>query len=352
MSPPDREADVPAEVRAREERALVGEVGRLEAEWRALDAQVRQRRAERDRPIASLEAQRRLVATHDLRVGMRSELVDRAAGSRAQLLDAEEARQVQIVALVTMEGQLVEARAAIEVIESSKARTVAAFVADQTQKLGDAERTIDDLRERREKARARVEHSVVTAPMAGTVTALAINGIGQVVGAGEEVLRIVPDGERLELEVHVSNADIGFIRRGQAVTVKIDAFPFTRFGSIAGTVDRIARDAVADPDVQQAMASLRSLGAGGTRHAQRLVFPVVVDLDRRRRWRCPAGSGDDRRRRDQDRVAADPRIPPDPARRGLLAGLHRALIPSARSSDPFGTSCAKASPNGRRPVRP
>jgi hemolysin D len=284
LSPPEWDGDVPADVRAREEQSLGSEVGRFVTEWKALDAQRRQKVAETTRLSASVEAQKRLLATHDIRVGMRSELVDRAAGSKAHLLDAQEARQTQVVNLTSLEGQLGEARAAIDVIDAAKAQAVATFVAAQSQKLAEAERAVDELRERLEKARTRLEQTTVKAPIAGIVTALAVDGVGQVIGAGDEVMRIVPEDLRLELEAHVSNSDIGFVHVGQAVAVKIDSFPYARFGSIPGTVRRIAHDSVADPDAQASLVSPsgspRSRSSGGTRHAQNLVFPVIVELDR------------------------------------------------------------------------
>lgn len=284
LSPPQWDGDVPADVRAREEQSLGSEVGRFVTEWKALDAQRRQKVAETTRLTASVEAQKRLLTTHDIRVGMRTELVDRAAASKAQLLDAQEARQTQVVNLTSLEGQLTEARAAIDVIDAAKAQAVATFVAAQSQKLAEAERAVDELRERLEKARTRLEQTTVRAPTSGIVTALAIDGVGQVVGAGDELMRIVPEDLRLELEVHVSNSDIGFVHLGQAVAIKIDSFPYARFGSIAGTVRRIAHDSVADPDVRASLVSPtgspRSRNPGGTRHAQNLVFPVIVELDR------------------------------------------------------------------------
>lgn len=275
-------SDVTPALRDRETRVLTSEIGRLAVECRGFDAQKIQKQAEIDRLVNSIAAQKELLATHDIRVAMRTELFDRAAGSRAQVLDAEEARQTQIVALTSMEGQLTEARSALEVITMSRARSIAVFLAEQNDKLSEAERSADDLRERLEKANARLERTTITAPIAGTVTALAVNGIGQVVGAGQEALRIVPEGSRLELEAYVSNTDIGFIHVGQPVSVKIDSFPYTRFGGIEGTVKRIARDSVSDPDIQQSLtnptASPRMRSGGGTQHLQNLIFPVVVEL--------------------------------------------------------------------------
>ncbi len=274
---------IPQDVREREIRVLKGDVDRLGAQLSALDAQRIQKLAEEARLEATIAAQRELLATQDTRIGMRTELMEREVGSKAQLLDAREVRQTQMVNLRVQEGQLAEARAALDVIERNRTALKSTFIAENAQKLADTERQIEETRQRLAKARARLEQTTITAPIAGTVTALAVIGAGQVVSMGEEVMRIVPEGSRLELEVYMPNRDIGFVHMGAPAVVKIDSFPFTRFGAIEGKVVRVARDAVASSDVEQSFVSPasapRTKGAGGSQAMQNLVFPVTVALE-------------------------------------------------------------------------
>ncbi|MFG1295671.1 HlyD family type I secretion periplasmic adaptor subunit [Xanthobacter variabilis] len=276
-------ADIPQDVREREARVLKGDVDRLAAQLATLDAQRVQKLAEEARLKATISAQRELLATQDTRIGMRAELLEREVGSKAQLLDAQEMRQTQGVNLRVQEGQLAEVTAALDVIERNRENTKSAFIADNAQRLADVERQIEDTRQRLVKARARLDQMTTTAPIAGTVTALAVIGPGQVVTTGEEVMRIVPEGSKLELEVYMPNRDIGFVHVGARAVVKIDSFPFTRFGTIDGHVLRIAHDAVSAPDVEQSLASPaatpRTKGAAGTQPMQNLMFPVTIALD-------------------------------------------------------------------------
>lgn len=55
---------------------------------------------------------------------------------------------------------------------------------------------------------------------------------------------IVPEGPTLEVEALVLNKDIGFVREGQLAAVKLDAFPFTRYGSLEGEVVTVGQDSV------------------------------------------------------------------------------------------------------------
>nr|WP_231873854.1 HlyD family efflux transporter periplasmic adaptor subunit [Luteibacter rhizovicinus] len=60
------------------------------------------------------------------------------------------------------------------------------------------------------------------------------------------MLAIVPDDQSVEVEATVFSQDIGFIHTGQAVTVRLDIFPYTRYGYVTGTVTSVSHDAVQD----------------------------------------------------------------------------------------------------------
>jgi hemolysin D len=73
-----------------------------------------------------------------------------------------------------------------------------------------------------------------------------VHTIDGVVQAAEALLVVVPKDQLLEVEARVLNKDIGFVKAGQRVAVKIESFPFTRYGVIPGTVISISNDAIAD----------------------------------------------------------------------------------------------------------
>src|SRR4029453_989939 len=77
----------------------------------------------------------------------------------------------------------------------------------------------------------------------GIVQQLSIKTAGAVVGAGEQVLAIVPTSGGVEVEVSIENKDVGFVRMGQPAEIKIDTFPFTRYGTVPGTVLAVSPDA-------------------------------------------------------------------------------------------------------------
>ena len=96
------------------------------------------------------------------------------------------------------------------------------------------------------KARKRRDLQRLVSPIDGTVTNLAAWTVGGVVKPGDTILNVVPLSATPEIEAQVLNKDIGFVLAGQRVTVKFDAFPFTRYGTVDGEVVDVSRDANKD----------------------------------------------------------------------------------------------------------
>lgn len=96
------------------------------------------------------------------------------------------------------------------------------------------------------KARQRDALMQLRAPVAGTVQQLAVHTVGGVVTPAQPLLSVVPESEPLEVEATVLNRDIGFVRPGQRATLKIESFPYTRYGYIDGTVESVSHDAIQD----------------------------------------------------------------------------------------------------------
>lgn len=102
---------------------------------------------------------------------------------------------------------------------------------------------VEKLIEERAKQAHREGLLELKAPQAGLVKDLATHTAGTVVQPGTVLLTLVPQDDRLRAEVWVSNQDIGFVRPGQAVKVKLAAFPFQKYGMVEGTVEHVSADA-------------------------------------------------------------------------------------------------------------
>jgi hemolysin D len=271
---------IPQPIRQREERVYAADVLQLSAQVAGLRAQMDQKSAEVQRIETMISAQTDLIATLQQRVSMRDELVKMNAGSKSNLIDATETLQYQKMNIAQQRGQLAEANANLKVIARDIQRTYDTFMADNAQKLADAERQAGDLREKLKKAESRVDHMTLRSPIDGVIQASTLTTIGQIVTTGQELMRVVPDRNALEIECYLPNRDIGFVKPGDHAVIKIEAFPFTRYGTIDAKVVRVARDAIPEPEAEQAerdaTRSGQSLTASGGERTQNLVFPVTL----------------------------------------------------------------------------
>ncbi len=94
------------------------------------------------------------------------------------------------------------------------------------------------------KANTRAGAQHLTAPIDGVVQQLAMHTVGGVVTPAQQLMVIAPEDGQLEVEAVLENKDIGFVYENQDAEVKIDAFPFTRYGTVEGKVTSLSRDAV------------------------------------------------------------------------------------------------------------
>jgi hemolysin D len=273
--------DTPQLLRDREQRVLNADLGQLAASLASQQAQRAQKLAERDQLVQTIATQKNLVATLQERVDMRTVLMKDLAGAKAAVIDATETLQYQITQLAIQRGQLASANGALDIADKDFEKSIEAFLSENAQKLSEAERQAEDLEQKYAKAKAAMDHLTLTAPISGTVQASALTTIGQVVGSGQELMRIVPEDAGLEIEVYVLNRDIGFVKPGQEAIVKVESFPFTQYGTITARVTRVARDAIPEPEATQNEGdpahNANSSAFAGAQRTQNLVFPVTLE---------------------------------------------------------------------------
>ena len=149
--------------------------------------------------------------------------------------------------------------------QSQGGQLVAALVAQLSQtRAGYAHDVLKDLAEAGQKdgglaqqytaAAHKASETVLTAPIGGTVQALAVHTLGGVVQPAKALLTLVPDDGPVLVEATVDNGDIGFVHAGQDVEVKVRTFEFTRYGLLHGHVVDVSRDQVSDAAPARASA--------------------------------------------------------------------------------------------------
>lgn len=148
--------------------------------------------------------------------------------------------------LAAQESALVSTNAAISELIEQRGLTLAEARRAALEKVEVLGARVASQQQELIKARDIASNQVLTSPVEGIVQQLKVHTIGGVVQPAEALLVVVPKDQLLEVEARVLNKDIGFVRAGQSVTVKVESFPFTRYGVIAGNVTSVSRDAIAD----------------------------------------------------------------------------------------------------------
>ena len=110
---------------------------------------------------------------------------------------------------------------------------------------------LSDVTERLQASRDILTRTMVVAPVSGTVVNLRFKTIGGVIGAGEPILDIVPDGESMLIEARVSPVDIDVVHPGLSAQVHLTAFARWALPRINGVVKSVSADSMADEKTGQ-----------------------------------------------------------------------------------------------------
>jgi len=174
-------------------------------------------------------------------------LVDQGLQPRVAWLRAERPR-VELSEALAAERHRGEALVArLQRLEAEREALGAGYRRSLLERLLAAEAELDRLEQIRLKADRRLSWLVLRSPVAGTVHQLAIRGPGAVLSAGEPVAVIVPVDAPLEVEAWLAQADVARVQVGQPVAVKVDAYPFTDHGTLAGELRQLGASAVEHP---------------------------------------------------------------------------------------------------------
>ncbi len=104
-----------------------------------------------------------------------------------------------------------------------------------------------DYREQINISKGEAERTVVTAPASGTVFGSQVHTVGGVLKPGETILEIVPDGERLIVEVRIRPQDVNNVHVGLPTEVRISAFKQRTTPPLKGTVAFVSADTISEP---------------------------------------------------------------------------------------------------------
>lgn len=171
-------------------------------------------------------------------------LLEISAVSRNQYLELKQQRIDQEESLLLQRANVEQISASIESAKQNLYAYQSEMRRNTLQEINQLTRQRDSLQQELHKANRLTRLRILTSPVDGVVEELVVATIGGIVTPAQELLKIVPNGQGLEIEAGLLNKDIGFVHTGQIAEIKIDSFPFTKYGVIDGEVSDISADAV------------------------------------------------------------------------------------------------------------
>lgn len=211
---------------------LQAEIARRRAELQATQDQVV--KLEQTAPIARQRAQ-------DYQKLVKENFI-----SQHGYLEREQARIEQEQDLASSRSRVAEIRAALMEAQQQQATLTAETRRQLLDQHNLAAQKAASLEQELVKADQRGRLMHMTAPVAGTVQQLAVHTVGGVVTPAQPLMVIVPKDNVLEVEAMLPNKDIGFVNPGQDAEVKVETFPFTKYGTLHGTITQVSSDAIQD----------------------------------------------------------------------------------------------------------
>ncbi len=259
------------------------------AQYEAERASLRQQRAERNAELAGAHAEiaklQEALPYLEKQLAARGELAEKGYYSKLRLLEYEQQRAEHIRNIDIQSANADRARAALGTLDAQIRSLRENFGKVAVTDLAEANERAGMASEELRKSARRRELQELRAPADGVVQQLTITTLGGVVQPAQALMVIVPctpsaDGNATNCSsaavaaTYIQNKDIGFVKVGQRVAVKLEAFNFTDFGMIEGTIENISRDAI---DQGQALSGTEQ-GAGDQPAQGELVYAARIKL--------------------------------------------------------------------------
>lgn len=235
-----------AEQQLAAQRWLQGQYLELQSTLEQSAAAIEQRSAEiqaAQSTVASLELS--LPITRELAADYKR-LLERQFVAKHAYLEKEQIRLDQERELNIQQSRVRELSAAKKAAQSQQNSVIAQTRRAMLDLQHESQQRAAALTQELKKAQQRDSLMRLTAPVDGTVQQLAIHTNGGVVTEAQPLMVIVPSDQPVEVEAMLENKDIGFVRPGQTVEIKVETFSFTKYGVVDGVVQSISSDAIED----------------------------------------------------------------------------------------------------------
>ncbi|RMH90941.1 HlyD family type I secretion periplasmic adaptor subunit [Lysobacter pythonis] len=247
-TPPQLQADesVSKERWQAEQALAISEYAAFRQKQESLQATIAQRRAEIATIQSTLGPMAETARIAKTRETDYARLIEGNYVGRHDYLLRQQERIAAEQNLASQRSRLQEARSALNGAREQWDVLAAEFKEQRLVQLRQASEQIQQYAPEVERSTQRDKQLALRAPVDGTVQQLAIHTVGGVVTPAQALMAVVPKDDTVEVEATILNKDIGFIKPGQTATIKVESFPYTRYGYLTGEVVNVSHDAAQD----------------------------------------------------------------------------------------------------------
>ncbi len=177
---------------------------------------------------------------------LREDLVAQHLVTRVQYLDTKREQSRMRGELARVEGQIISAR---DAVGEAQNRLIDQQSTVHKQTMDDLSTVIAELAQVQEsigRLEDRVNRLVIISPAHGYVKGLAVHNTGAVIQPGGLVCEIVPVDRELKVEAKVTTRDVGHLKAGQRVKIKVATYDFARYGAVMGTLQQVSASSFMD----------------------------------------------------------------------------------------------------------
>jgi adhesin transport system membrane fusion protein len=120
------------------------------------------------------------------------------------------------------------------------------YLQEARQDASKAEEELATTQQKLNERQSILNHTDLTSPVGGVVKYLRVNTIGGVLRPGDELMQIAPTDGGFFVEGRVTPSDVGSLKLGLPVTVRVDAFDYSIYGTLKGSLTHISPDTLSE----------------------------------------------------------------------------------------------------------
>jgi len=212
----------------------------------------------------------------------KKELADKGYLSKIQYIQVQQQYNALVGDLKSTESEIVQSQNAIEEYKNRLKSLDSQRTDEAYQALNTIQDNLEEVNQKIDKLEAQSERSKIKSPVHGFVKGLVFNTIGGVIDPGKVVMQVVPMEGGLMIESRISPRDIGHVKIGLDVNIKVSSYDFSRYGTVRGRLEYVSATTFSDDTGKKYYLGRISLNKNylGNDPKKNLIMPgMIVEAD-------------------------------------------------------------------------